>query len=76
MEDKLAELRRRLDEKTTEIEAFIAREQGMGDIRAMSPADMSSSRGMWRNCLSNGKRQRSFSATFEAVLASVGRFSK
>ena len=25
MEDKLAELRRRLDEKTTEIEAFIAR---------------------------------------------------
>jgi phage terminase small subunit len=39
MEDKLAELRRSLDEKTTEIEAFIAREQGMGDIRAMSPAD-------------------------------------
>ena len=39
MEDKLAELRRRLDEKTTEIEAFIAREQGMGDIRAMSPSD-------------------------------------
>jgi hypothetical protein len=39
MEDKLADLRRRLDEKTTEIEAFIAREQGMEDIRAMSPAD-------------------------------------
>jgi hypothetical protein len=39
MEDKLAELRRRLDEKTTEIEAFIGREQGMGDIRAMSPSD-------------------------------------
>jgi len=39
MEDNLAELRCRLDEKTTEIEAFIAREQGMGDIRAMSPAD-------------------------------------
>jgi hypothetical protein len=39
MEDKLDDLRRRLDEKTTEIEAFIAREQGMGDIRATSPAD-------------------------------------
>jgi hypothetical protein len=36
---KLGELRRRLDQKTTEIESFVAVEKGMGSIENMDPSD-------------------------------------
>ena len=39
MDGRLHELRRRLEEKTTEIESLIAAEQGMGRIENMNPSD-------------------------------------
>ncbi len=39
MDERLHELRRQLDQKTTEIESLIAAEQGMGSIENMDPAD-------------------------------------
>jgi hypothetical protein len=39
MVEKLLELRRRLDQKTTEIESFVAVEKGMGSIENMDPSD-------------------------------------
>lgn len=39
MNEKLEELRHQLDQKTTEIEAFVASEQGMGSIENMQPSD-------------------------------------
>jgi hypothetical protein len=39
MVEKLVELRRRLDQKTTEIESFVAVEKGMGSIENMDPSD-------------------------------------
>ena len=39
MVEKLGELRRRLDQKTTEIESFVAVEKGMGSIENMDPSD-------------------------------------
>ena len=39
MVEKLVELRRRLDQKTTEIESFVAADQGIGSIENMHPSD-------------------------------------
>jgi len=39
MVEKLVELRRRLDQKTTEIESFVAADQGIGSIENMDPSD-------------------------------------
>jgi hypothetical protein len=39
MDERLHELRRQLDQKTTEIESLIAAEQGMGSIENMDPSD-------------------------------------
>jgi hypothetical protein len=39
MDEKLGELRRRLDQKTTEIESFVAADQGIGSIENMDPSD-------------------------------------
>jgi len=39
MDEKLGELRRRLDQKTTEIESVVAAEQGIGSIENMDPSD-------------------------------------
>jgi hypothetical protein len=39
MDEKLGELRRRLDQKTTEIESVVAAEQGIGSIENMNPSD-------------------------------------
>jgi hypothetical protein len=39
MVEKLEELRRRLDQKTTEIESLVAAEQGIGSIENMDPSD-------------------------------------
>ena len=39
MVERLEELRRRLDQKTTEIESLVAAEQGMGSIYEMDPSD-------------------------------------
>ena len=39
MDEKLHELRRRLDQKTTEIESVVAAEQGIGSIENMDPSD-------------------------------------
>jgi len=38
MVEKLVELRRRLDQKTTEIESFVAADQGIGSIENMDPS--------------------------------------
>jgi hypothetical protein len=37
MDEKLHELRRRLDQKTTEIETVVAAEQGIGKYREYGP---------------------------------------
>ena len=39
MDEKLGELRRRLAQKTTEIESVVAAEQGIGSIENMDPSD-------------------------------------
>ena len=39
MDEQLGELRRRLDQKTTEIESVVAAEQGIGSIENMDPSD-------------------------------------
>ena len=39
MDEKLHELRRRLDQKTTEIETVVAAERGIGSIYEMDPSD-------------------------------------
>jgi hypothetical protein len=39
MDEKLDELRRRLDQKTTEIETVVAAERGIGSISEMDPSD-------------------------------------
>ena len=39
MDEKLGELRRRLDQKTTKIESVVAAEQGIGSIENMDPSD-------------------------------------
>jgi hypothetical protein len=39
MNKKLEELRRQLDQKTTQIEALVAMEHGMGPIENMQPSD-------------------------------------
>ena len=39
MNEKLGELRRRLDQKTTEIESVVAAEQGIDSIENMDPSD-------------------------------------
>jgi hypothetical protein len=39
MDEKLHELRRRLDQKTTEIETVVAAERGIGSISEMDPSD-------------------------------------
>jgi hypothetical protein len=39
MDEKLGELRQRLDQKTTEIESFVAADQGIGSIENMDPSD-------------------------------------
>ena len=39
MDEKLHELRRRLDQKTTEIESLVASERGLGSIENMDPSD-------------------------------------
>jgi hypothetical protein len=39
MDEKLHELRRRLDQKTTEIETVVAAERGIGNISEMDPSD-------------------------------------
>jgi hypothetical protein len=39
MVEKLEELRRRLDQKTAEIELFVAAEQGISSIGNMDPSD-------------------------------------
>ena len=39
MDEKLHELRRRLDQKTTEIESVVAAERGIGSIENMDPSD-------------------------------------
>jgi hypothetical protein len=39
MDEKLHELRRRLDQKTTEIESAVAAERGIGSIENMDPSD-------------------------------------
>ena len=39
MDEKLQELRRRLDQKTTEIETAVAAERGIGSIENMDPSD-------------------------------------
>jgi hypothetical protein len=39
MDERLDELRRQLDQKTTEIESLVAAEQGMGNIESMDPSD-------------------------------------
>lgn len=39
MDEKLHELRRRLDQKTTEIETVVAAERGIGSIENMDPSD-------------------------------------
>jgi hypothetical protein len=39
MNDRLEDLRRQLDQKTTEIESLVAAEQGLGGIGSMDPSD-------------------------------------
>jgi hypothetical protein len=39
MDEKLHELRRRLDQKTTEIETAVAAERGIGSTENMDPSD-------------------------------------
>jgi hypothetical protein len=39
MDERLEELRRQLDQKTTEIESFVAAEQGMGSIENMEASE-------------------------------------
>jgi hypothetical protein len=39
MDEKLEELRRQLDQKTTEIESLVAADQGIGSIENMDPSD-------------------------------------
>ena len=39
MDEKLGELRRRLDQKTTEIESLVASERGLGSIENMDPSE-------------------------------------
>jgi hypothetical protein len=39
MEERLDELRRQLDQKTTEIESLAAADQGIGSIENMDPSD-------------------------------------
>jgi hypothetical protein len=39
VDEELDELRRQLDQKTTEIESLIAKERGLGSIENMDPAD-------------------------------------
>ena len=56
MDEKLGELRRRLDQKTTEIESVVAAEQGIGSIENMDPSDMSGCKRTLRNCLDGGKK--------------------
>jgi hypothetical protein len=38
LDEKLHELRRRLDQKTTEIETIVAAERGIGSIHEMDPS--------------------------------------
>jgi hypothetical protein len=39
MDEKLQELRQHLDQRTTEIEALVAQEEGMGSIEKMDPPE-------------------------------------
>ena len=39
MDERPHELRRQLDQKTTEIESLVATEQGIGSIEKIDPAD-------------------------------------
>jgi hypothetical protein len=39
MDERLHELRRQLDQKTTEIESLVASEQGIASIQNMDPLD-------------------------------------
>ena len=39
MDERLDELRRQLDQKTSEIESLVATEQGIGSIENMDPSD-------------------------------------
>jgi hypothetical protein len=39
MDERLHELRRQLDQKTSEIESLVATEQGIGSIENMDPSD-------------------------------------
>jgi hypothetical protein len=39
MDERLDELRRQLDQKTTEIESLVATERGMGSLGGMDPSD-------------------------------------
>jgi hypothetical protein len=56
MDEKLHELRRRLDQKTTEIETVVAAERGIGSIHEMDPSDYERCNRMWRNCWAVGKK--------------------
>ena len=39
MDERLHELRRQLDQKTSEIESVLAAERGMGSVESMDPSD-------------------------------------
>src|ERR1044071_451424 len=39
MDERLEDLRRQLDQKTTDIESLVAAEQGLGSIGTMDPSD-------------------------------------
>jgi hypothetical protein len=56
MDEKLGELRRRLDQKTTEIESVVAAERGIGSIENMDPSDYERLREDVEECLDGGKK--------------------
>ena len=56
MNEKLDQLRRQLDQKTTEIETAVAAERGIGSIENMDSLTMSGCNRTLRNCWSSGKK--------------------
>ena len=56
MDERLHELRRKLDRKTSEIETVLAAEQGMGSIETMDPSDYERLQQDVEDCWDGGKK--------------------
>ena len=57
MDEKLLKLRQQLHAKTMEIEAFVAKQEGMSDLKEMDPAVYHASEVTWRNFLRSGRKR-------------------